>query len=165
MNTKAVAFGLVIALVLTVGTVSALSNSGGGDGGYYKEIKIKENSGTSLSDYQVLVALEPSKFPAKAKSDGSDLRFTEDGKEFSYWIEDYNAGARTARIWVKVPSIPANGEAKIRMYYGNEKAGGVSDGDAVFVFFDDFRGIGFDRAKWTVTSSSNDNGHYWHSEW
>jgi PGF-CTERM protein/uncharacterized repeat protein (TIGR01451 family) len=138
MNTKIVAFGLVIALVLSVSIASALSNSGGGDWGYYREITIKENSGKTLSDYQVLVELSPSNFPDKAKMDGSDLRFAEDGKELSYWIEDYDAEAKTAKIFVKVPNISASGEAKIKMYYGNEKASGVSDGDKVFEFFDDF---------------------------
>jgi len=132
MNTKIVASVLVIALVLSVGMASALSNSDGGDWSYYKEITIKENSGKALSDYQVLVELNPSNFPDKAKSDGSDLRFAEDGKELSYWIEDYDAGAKTAKIWVKVSSISANSEAKIKVYYGNEKAGCVSDGDVTF---------------------------------
>jgi hypothetical protein len=72
MSTKIVASGLVIALVLSVGMVSALSNSGGGDWEYYKEVTIKENTGKALSDYQVLVELNPSNFPDKAKSDGSD---------------------------------------------------------------------------------------------
>ena len=150
MNTKIVVFGLVIAVVLSVGMVSALSNSGGGDWSYYKEITIKENAGNALSDYQVLVELNPSNFPDKAKSDGSDLRFAEDGKELSYWIEDYDAGAKTAKIWVKVPSIPANRETKIKMYYGNEKAGSVSDGDEVFEFFDDFES-GVYLNRWTAT--------------
>jgi len=70
------------------------------------------------------VALEPSNFTAKAKSDGSDLRFTEDGEEFSYWVEEYNVSAKTARIWVEVPSIPANGEAKVRQFqnFNNPKS-------------------------------------------
>ena len=152
VNTKAVAFGLVITLVLTIGTVSALSNSGGGDWEYYKEIWIKENSGTSLSDYQVLVALEPSKFPDKAKSDGSDLRFTEDGKELSYWVEEYNVSAKTARIWVNVPNIAANGEAKVKMYYGNPDASAVSDGNATFVFFDDFESGNL--SKWSMVQNA-----------
>lgn len=59
----------------TVGIASALSNSGGGDWSYYKEITVKENSGKSLTDYPVLVELNPSNSPANAKTDGSDLRF------------------------------------------------------------------------------------------
>jgi PGF-CTERM protein/uncharacterized repeat protein (TIGR01451 family) len=160
MKRKIIALGIVLVVLMSwIGTVTAFSNSGGGDWQYYREITIKENSGKTLSDYQVLVELSPSNFPDNARIDGSDLRFAEDGKELSYWIEEWNSAARNAKIWVKVPSIPANGEAKIKMYYGNEKAESVSDGDAVFEFFDDFRGIGFDSAKWTVTSSSNDNGH------
>ncbi len=58
----------------TVGIASALSNSGGGDWSYYKEITVKEISSKSLTDYQVLVELNPSKSPANAKNDGSDLR-------------------------------------------------------------------------------------------
>jgi hypothetical protein len=95
-----------------------------------------------------MVELNQSNFPDKAKSDGSDLRFAEDGKELSYWIEDYDAGAKTARIWVKVPKIPANEETKIKMYYSNEKTGSVSDGNAVFVLFDDFEGTSLDTSKW-----------------
>jgi hypothetical protein len=115
---------------------------------YYREVTIKESSGTTLTNYQVLVELKPSNFPDKAKSDGSDLRFVEDGKELGYWIEDYDAGAKTAKIWVKVSNIPANGEAKIKMYYGKDTAGSVSDGDATFEFFDDFGGTSLDWNKW-----------------
>jgi uncharacterized repeat protein (TIGR01451 family)/PGF-CTERM protein len=158
MNTKIVAFGLVIALVLSAGMVSALSNSGGGDWSYYKEITIKENSGNALSDYQVLVELNPSNFPDNAKSDGSDLRFAEDGKELSYWIEDYDTGAKSAKVWVKVASVPANSEAKIKMYYGNEKASAVSNGDATFEFFDDFAGGLTDWTQFNSPSISFSNG-------
>ncbi|MGB7000841.1 MAG: DUF2341 domain-containing protein [Halobacteriota archaeon] len=104
---------------------------------YYRAVTIKENSGTALTNYQVLVELNPSNFPDKAKSDGSDLRFVEDGKELGYWIEDYDAGAKTAKIWVNVSSIPANGEAKIKMYYGNPSATSESSGDATFIFYDE----------------------------
>lgn len=147
---KLFAFGIVLVLLLsgTVGTALALSNSGGEDWNYYREITVKENSGKTLSDYQVLVELSSSNFPSKAKSDGSDLRFEKDGEELSYWIEDYDAGAKAAKIWVKVPSIPTSGEAKIKMYYGNPSAGAASDGDATFEFFDDFDGTSLDSNKW-----------------
>lgn len=127
------------------------SNSGGGDWSYYKEITVKENSGKTLTDYQVFVELNPSNFPATAKSDGSDLRFEDaSGKELSYWIDEWDAGAKKAKVWVKVPSIPANGETKIKMYYGNPSAGAVSDGDKVFEFFDDFSRKSLDTDKWII---------------
>jgi len=127
-------------LIFSTGVVSAadLSNSGGGDWKYYREITIKENSGKTLTDYQVLIELNSANFDfSKAKSDGSDVRFVDsEGNELNYWIEEWRAGK--AKIWVKVPLIPANGEAKIRMYYGNPSALSSSNGYDVFELFDDF---------------------------
>jgi len=106
---------------------------------YYKEIIIKENSGKMLMDYQVLVELKGDDFPSKAKTDGADIRFTDaNGKELSYWIESWDYSGKSAKIWVKVPRIPANVETKITMRYGNPNASPQSDGDATFEFFDDF---------------------------
>jgi PGF-CTERM protein len=106
---------------------------------YYKEITVNENSGKALTDYPVLVELNSANFDfSKAKFDGSDIRFAADGEELNYWIEEWDAVRKKAKIWVKVPSIPANGVTKIKMWYGNPSASAVSDGDKVFEFFDDF---------------------------
>ena len=170
MNDKIIAFGLVLVFLLsgTVGIVSALSNSGGGDWKYYDEITVKENSGKTLTDYQVLVELSAVNFPTQAKSDGSDLRFEDaSGKELNYWIEEWDYGAKEAKIWVKVPSISANGEPKIKMYYGNEKASAVSDGDKVFEFFDDFEDRDISdwsekagQVSWSVSTDAAKEGTY-----
>ncbi|MCK5108823.1 MAG: hypothetical protein KAR25_03950, partial [Methanosarcinales archaeon] len=42
-----------------------------------REITVQENSGETLSDYQVLVALAGSDFPEEAQPDGDDIRFTD----------------------------------------------------------------------------------------
>jgi len=116
---------------------------------YHKEIIIKENSGKTLTDYQVLVELKGDDFPSKAKSDGADIRFTDTkGKELSYWIESWDYSGKSAKVWVKVPRILANGETKITIRYGNPGASPQSDGDATFEFFDDFEGNRLDRSKW-----------------
>ena len=142
MRDKITAFGLISLCIfgLTVGIISASSNLDGGDWNYYREITIKENSGTTLSNYQVLIALNSANFDfTKANSDGSDIRFTDaSGNELNYWIEEWYAGVRIAKVWVKVPQIPADGEAKITMYYGNENASSVSDGATTFVWFDEY---------------------------
>ena len=127
-----------IFLLFNVGTASALSNSGGGDWNYYREIIITENSGNVLKDYQVLLKFDPSNFPDNTKPDGSDIRFIKSGKELDIWIEKYDPNKKTARIWVKFAEIPANEDINIKMYYGNEKASNVSDGEATLEFFDDF---------------------------
>ncbi|RZN42508.1 MAG: DUF2341 domain-containing protein [Methanosarcinales archaeon] len=106
---------------------------------YQWEIAIQENSGETLRDYQVLVALSGSDFPEEAQADGDDARFTDaDGRELGYWIEEFDADSEHAMIWVKMPLIPANDEVKVTMWYGNPGAEGESDGEAVFEFFDDF---------------------------
>jgi len=89
---------------------------------YRREIVIQENSGKNLNDYQIKVELDSSNFDfSKAKPDGSDIRFTDsDGTTLlAYWIEEYNFSNQKATIWVKVPSIPANSQKTIYIYYGN----------------------------------------------
>ena len=79
MQNKKIALGtLLVLLAGGIGKVSALSNAGGGDWSYhdrssYKDVE--ENTGKSLTDFQVLVELSAGTFPASAKRDGADLRF------------------------------------------------------------------------------------------
>ena len=85
-------------------------------------------------------------YQAKAKLNYGDIRFTDsDGvTELSYWME------RDGRFWVKVPMIPAIGTKKIYLYYGNQNATSQSNGEATFIFFDDF--VNLD--KWPTTNGS-----------
>ncbi len=139
---------LIASIAGTGAGAPSLSTSGGGNWQYYKEITI--NSGSALTDYQVLVKLSGSSFPANARSDGADIRFADvNGNELSYWIENWDKSGQSANIWVKVPSIPAT----IRIYYGNEKASSTSNGDAVFLFFDDFDDSSINTAKWQIVGS------------
>jgi hypothetical protein len=115
---------------------------------YRREVNITENSGSDLTDYQVLVELTPSNFDfSKAKSDGSDIRFTDsDGvTKLNYWIEEWSSNR--ALIWVKVPSIAANSVKTIYLYYGNQAAESESSGVSTFDFFDDFEDG--DISDWT----------------
>ncbi|MCD6409774.1 MAG: DUF2341 domain-containing protein [Candidatus Verstraetearchaeota archaeon] len=107
---------------------------------YRRIITITEQSGTTLTNYQVKITLTPANFDyGKAQSDGSDLRFTsEDGVTLlPYWIESWNYGG-TSTIWVKVSEIPASSKAHIYMYYGNSTASSQSNPHQVFLFYDDF---------------------------
>lgn len=154
---KALTIGLVlcIAMSIAVASASALSDSGGGTWQYQRGITIHENSGETLTDYQVLVELSGSDFPTEAQSDGDDIRFTDASEtELSYWIEKWNAGAREAKILVQVPLIPAHGKTEITMHYGNPSASAVSDGDATFEFFDDFDALDTDRWESFNTGST-----------
>jgi len=150
MNSKVVIFIIIILLLLNlaVGITGALPDSIYDDWYYYKDITIKENSGKTLRDYPVLVNIKPSDFMDEAEVDGSDLRFVDGERELSYWIEEHNRSGMTAKIWVKVPRIPAYGETNILMYYGNDRAPKASDGEATFQFFDGFDGDELDENRW-----------------
>ena len=106
---------------------------------YRRVITITEQSGSSLIDYQVLIELNSTNFNfSHTRSDGGDIRFTDTaGNLLPYWIESYDASAQTAKIFVKVPSLPANATIVIYMYYGNSSVFSESDGEATFEFFDD----------------------------
>ncbi len=153
MTLKIVIFIFFTVLVFSIGIVSALSNLAGEDWEYYRTITIKENSGNTLNDYQIFVELDKMNFPTEVKPDGSDIRFTKSTKELDMWIEEFDIEKKTGKIWVKVPNIPANGEVKIRMYYGNEKAGSVSNKDAVMEFSDDFNDETY-TDKWEVAEGN-----------
>ncbi len=151
-------FVAALALIIFAGTGAAvsLSNSGGGTWKYQREINIRENSGTALVDYQILIELKANDFPEEAQSSGADIRFTDaNGKELSYWMESWDRAAKIGMAWVKVPNIPADGDSRIIMHYGNPKAKSSSNGDATFEFFDDFDGESLDSKKWNVDMREN----------
>ncbi len=103
---------------------------------YRIPIYIKEMSGKDLTDFQVLITLDSNFNWSAVKSDGSDIRFI-GISSLDYWIEEWNYGS-SAKIWVRLPSIPANQNITIYMYYGNSSATPKSNGRSVFLFFDDF---------------------------
>jgi hypothetical protein len=87
------------------------------------------NIGTTsenLINYPVLVKLTSSNFDfTKAKSDGSDIRFTDsDGTTLlSYEIEKWDSVNQLASVWVKVPQINIESNTdNIYMYFGNSGA-------------------------------------------
>ncbi len=148
-----IAFGITLVLLLS-GSAGALSNSGGGSWAYYKDIAIS-NSGSALSDYQVLVNLTSANFPTNAQASGADIRFTDaSGAELSYWIESWDYAGRSANTWVKVPSVGV-GATTIRMWYGNPSATSASNGTGTFDLFDNFDGASLDASKWDVNTGAN----------
>ena len=113
---------------------------------YKRQITVTEQSGNDLTDYQVLIELNSSNFDfSHANSDGSDIRFYDGGNLYPYWIEKWDSSNQEAKIWVKVPSIPASSSTSFYMYYGNPDVASVSNGEDTFEFFDDF-----DTADYTI---------------
>ncbi|MCS7367356.1 MAG: DUF2341 domain-containing protein [archaeon YNP-WB-062] len=109
----------------------------------------------SLSDYQILLILDTASLisAGKMRSDCGDIRFTDsDGVTLlNHWIETYTINTSSTKIWVKVPSIPAGSKKTIYLYYGNLALTSISNGDAVFPFFDDFDDGTLNTGKWSKT--------------
>ena len=118
---------------LTVTTVLA-------QGFAYRRAVTLTNSGSTLTNYQVKIALTSSNMNfSHAKSDGSDVRVrASDGvTNLSYWIENWNSSSQVATVWANVPSIP-NGSSTIYLVYGEASATTTASGTNTFLFFDDF---------------------------
>jgi hypothetical protein len=153
---------LVIVFCCT-GLSSAFSSGDSGDWKYGREITIKEQSGSLLDFYSLPVVLTAGNFDfSKANPDGTDIRITDhEGYDRAFWIEEWNSSARTAKLWISVPRIPANAETLMRLYYGNPKAESVSNGGATFLFFDDFNGKELNYENWFTTGKAikQENGY------
>ena len=86
-----------------------------------------------VQDFPVLVRLDKDWFDFKqAKDDGSDLRFSSEGKPLAFQIEQWDAAQGAASIWVRIPKIKGNDRQKIEMHWGKADAVGESNGKAVF---------------------------------
>jgi len=70
----------------------------------------------------------------QARDSGQDVRFTKaDGTALPYEIEQWNAAARSAAIWVRMDTVRGNASTQfIVMHWGNGSAASASDGPAVF---------------------------------
>ena len=139
MTARPIIYGIISAFLLcTLITSCALAETDD-SWTYSEDIVITENAGQNLTEYQVPVILNSSNFDfSEANTDGSDIRFFVGEKELDYWIETWDSEEKEASIWVKIPSLPANGEKTIIMKYGNPEAVSASSGDDTFEFFDDF---------------------------
>jgi biopolymer transport protein ExbB len=74
----------------------------------------------------VLVRLHEGNFPfGMAREDGADLRFVVEGSgnPLPSHVEKFDALMNEGFVWVKVPDVPASGEVKLWMYYGNPEIG------------------------------------------
>lgn len=155
---------LLLAVCLLIGGVQAW----GADMGaweYRKEITIN-NTGSNLTNYQMMFTVNRSSgtdsgstvyLNGKCQEDYDDIRFVgaDDSTVWDYWIE--SSSSTVATVWVEVPSIlnsTAYGNTTGYLYYGNSGATGVSDGNATFIFFDDFPGTAVDTTKWTVVANN-----------
>jgi len=92
------------------------------------------SSSSSLSDFPVAVFLNSSNFDySKTVAGGADIRFvsSDNATPLSYEIESWNTSG-TSTIWVKVPTITADNNTSIYLYYNNPSAQSSSSASAVW---------------------------------
>jgi hypothetical protein len=110
-------------------------------------------SSSSLTNFQIIIRLNTAYLisQGKMRSDCGDIRVTDSsGNLLPIWIDPDTKNTWNTKIYVKVPSIPANAVVTLYLFYGNPDATDVSDGNSVFDFFDDFSGTALDTSKWTA---------------
>ncbi len=90
------------------------------------------------------------------KADASDLRITNAaGVALPFWIVNYTLNSATTEIWINVDNIPPASAIDIYMFYGNNLASSVMDGDATFLHYDNFDGTALDFGKWTFCGGAS----------
>jgi hypothetical protein len=118
--------------------------------GRYRDITLDTSPGgadvaTDQIGFPVLVTLASLQADvfSQARPGGADVRFsTAEGRHLPYQIEQWDAAARKAAIWVRVDTVKGGDAAqRLRLYWGNSGAADSSDGKAVFRTGDGFRGV------------------------
>lgn len=114
---------------------------------YQIKIMVVNGTGTSQGNVYYTTHVRQPNF--------GDVRFTwynstsKREQTIPYWRENVNNG-ENATFWVKIPIIPANpNPATIYIYYGKSDAETESNGDATFIYFDDFDDGVIDQNKWS----------------
>ena len=97
---------------------------------YRKIIVLDSNYITSdLTNFPILVNFTSDDLKENAKEDGSDIVFTSADKTTKLYreIEDYNSDTGELVAWVNIPSLDADNDSYIYLYYGNQLASETND--------------------------------------
>jgi len=88
----------------------------------------------SVDGFPLLVRLHKDCFDfSQAQAHGEDLRFLSiSGETLAYQIEEWDALAGVASVWVRVPHLRGNARQQIKLYWGKADAASESNGKAVF---------------------------------
>jgi hypothetical protein len=100
------------------------------------------------------------------RQDFADIRFIAmDRENLNHWIESIDYSTNQAVFWVRIED-DLDSDQQIYIYYGNDQASSESNGEATFLFFDDFEDQDFnewdttDAGSWTTVSNVVKRGSY-----
>jgi hypothetical protein len=124
------------------------------DQGWKERFQILLSMDESKVNYPVMLKISSNDIDFQ-RTDFEDIRFSylNSTKEenISHWVQQKND--TEVVLWIKMPEISSE-EISVFMYYDNVLAVDISNGDDVFLFFDDFEGTTLDTSKWTELLSS-----------
>lgn len=117
---------------------------------YFRSISVNNPSNSSLTDIQVPIDIDTKTLlqDGKIQINGEDLRVTDENCNPLPYYLGINQTDSSERVWVKLASLPANDSVRLQLYYGNTSASSEMDGDATFIFFDDFSADTVNTEKW-----------------
>jgi len=114
-----------------------------------KTINLNTSSGSTPSNYQVLLNIT---YDDDMNTDFSDLRFvnySDNSTELDYWIES-KSDSNWAQVWIEIgKSITTANKTYAWMYYSNSDVTSASNGNNTFLFFDNFNDNSINTSKWT----------------
>jgi len=120
---------------------------------WYKVTIDNSSNSNNLTDYQIRIEISNDEnFFSDCNNKKEAIRLFDDDKTtpLSYWIEEWDTTDHNARIWAKVPSIPASSTKIIYISVDQTRTEDESNGENTFLFFDDFDGEELDLDKWEV---------------
>ena len=113
------------------------------------EITIDNSSNPNeLTDYQILLSIENDPtFFEDCEGNQTFLEFYDEDQEtlLSHYVEEWDTTNNNAKIWIKIPQIPASSTKKIYLKINKARTEDLSNPEQTFDFFDDFSG---DLSKW-----------------
>jgi uncharacterized protein DUF2341 len=138
-----------------------------GDYTYYKSHVINSSIGAG-TDYQVKIICHYAGgsdsgnevyLNSNTQADFDDVDFYDNDQatQLDSWLE-VKVNSDYAEFWVEVADDLGSGAQTIYIYYGDVVGTSQSDGEATFLFFDDFDDASIDLAKWDTTGSPTEAG-------
>ena len=114
--------------------------SRGSAGEYIAYITLDNSSGVSQTDYQITFNIGPSASFWNFYRDISTINFRDSDKTtlLNYYIESFDAVAKTATMWVKVPTLPSSTHTIYLFYGGNKDYSAYNSSTNTFILYDDF---------------------------
>ncbi|MCK9581663.1 MAG: DUF2341 domain-containing protein, partial [Methanoregula sp.] len=114
-----------------------------------------------LTDFPVLISTTSPALANYAKSDGSDIIFTDfSGTKLHREIESYDNATGALTAWVKMPSVNGNSDTVLYLYYGNLTG---EESDSVLVWSNGHQGVWHGGSStttpdWLDSTGNNQDG-------